>query len=570
VVLNNSHPEGVPVTAWVVFLVVPLLFVWQGLDLGDAGYYLTIYQNFFSHPEAILYSFPTWLTNLAGASWLTVVPLPGLLAIRIFNALVLAATAAAAYRLLSGVVARGPLLAALTVTLLFSRSFIDSFGYNSLTGLVAVVAVLCLTEGLVRDRRRGLVLAGFLCALNVFVRLPNLLDLALALGIPFWVVVNRLPVSRLVGGAAWMAAGFAAGFGVCVVALVGFGHGALYLQALSVFAQVGTTRGTGHGLADMLKAVPSEAVRGLPALGAFGLWWFLSAFGERRGLTVPRWAGLVPAAALVGVAVLDAGNGGALTGLRDGVVAGVKLITAVVLLTGLAGFLKAPARWRLLCLLGLIVLEATPFGSAVALQNSVFGFWIALPLVLCSASAVSVRGLASASRALSLVLAGFIAVLSLLSTYQDSTDRWRLVHPLTAPSLAGVLTTPERAEAVDGLVRALGAHRGEFRGRTMVCYGGWAPMVYALAGYPPALAYFWAEVPEYSADQLAHDLDQIPLADLPLVVLLDGPFDADPRWPVVGAPEPDDPKRAALDRFTGFRGYRTVWTNQRFTLLLPP
>jgi hypothetical protein len=164
VVLNNSHPEGVPVTAWVVFLVVPLLFVWQGLDLGDAGYYLTIYQNFFSHPEAILYSFPTWLTNLAGASWLTVVPLPGLLAIRIFNALVLAATAAAAYRLLSGVVARGPLLAALTVTLLFSRSFIDSFGYNSLTGLVAVVAVLCLTEGLVRDRRRGLVLAGFLCA----------------------------------------------------------------------------------------------------------------------------------------------------------------------------------------------------------------------------------------------------------------------------------------------------------------------------------------------------------------------------------------------------------------------
>lgn len=569
-VLSHSSAERVPAAAWAVFLLLPLLFVWQGLDLGDAGYYLTIYQNFFSHPEAILYSFPTWLTNLVGATFVAVLPQGGLLAIRILNALVLAVTAAAAFRLLSGFVARGPLLAALTVTLLFSRSFIDSFGYNSLTGLVAVLAVLCLTEGLVRNWSRGLFLAGFLCALNIFVRLPNLLDLALALGIPFWVVVNRLPLSRLVRWSGWMAAGFAAGIGVGTAALIGFGHGALYLQALGLFAQVGTTRGTGHGLADMLRAVPVEAVRGLPAFGVFGLWWGLSALAERRGLTITRWAGLVPAIVLVGVVLGAVGRGDALTALRDGVVAGSKLIGAAVLLAGFAGVLKAPARWRLLCLLGLIVLVVTPFGSAVSLQNSVFGFWVALPLVLCSGSVLPVRGLASASRALALVLAGFIAMFSLLSTYQDSPDRRRLVHPMTSPVLAGVLTTPERAEAVDGLVQALKDHRGEFQGRTMVCYGGWAPMVYALADYPPALAFFWAEVPEYSADQFSRDLAALAPQELPLVVLLDGPFDADPRWPVAGAPEPDDPKRLILEAFTASHGYRTVWTSPRFRLLLPP
>jgi hypothetical protein len=43
-----------------------MLFVWQGLDFTDMGFWLTGYQQFYTHPDTLDFQSSTWLTNFIG------------------------------------------------------------------------------------------------------------------------------------------------------------------------------------------------------------------------------------------------------------------------------------------------------------------------------------------------------------------------------------------------------------------------------------------------------------------------------------------------------------------------
>lgn len=85
----------------IIIIIFPLLFIWQGLDFTDTGFYLTNYQQIFNDPKSIEYSFALWLTNIIGGLWVKVFgDSLGLLGVNIAGVLVLYLTIALTYLIL--------------------------------------------------------------------------------------------------------------------------------------------------------------------------------------------------------------------------------------------------------------------------------------------------------------------------------------------------------------------------------------------------------------------------------------------------------------------------------------
>ena len=68
-----------------LFLIVPMilfptLFIWQGVDITDHGYWTTNYNLIFTHPENVTGGFSCWLSVIIGGLWLHIFNFSGALA----------------------------------------------------------------------------------------------------------------------------------------------------------------------------------------------------------------------------------------------------------------------------------------------------------------------------------------------------------------------------------------------------------------------------------------------------------------------------------------------------------
>ncbi|MGB9595421.1 MAG: hypothetical protein ACPL7B_03990 [Candidatus Poribacteria bacterium] len=105
-----------------IIIIFPLLFIWQGLDFTDTGYYLTNYQQMFNDPETVKYSFVIWLTNIIGSCWIKVFgDLLGLLGLNIAGVLVLYLTIFLSYLILKPYMDQKVLLLGLLLTMMFTK-----------------------------------------------------------------------------------------------------------------------------------------------------------------------------------------------------------------------------------------------------------------------------------------------------------------------------------------------------------------------------------------------------------------------------------------------------------------
>ncbi|MEG1574294.1 MAG: hypothetical protein RR341_04405, partial [Bacteroidales bacterium] len=72
-----------PYVYWGAFVLFQLLFVFQGLDFSDEGYWMTFYSRIFVDPESVMSNFPSWLTGITGGALLNFFPTGGLLMMRL-------------------------------------------------------------------------------------------------------------------------------------------------------------------------------------------------------------------------------------------------------------------------------------------------------------------------------------------------------------------------------------------------------------------------------------------------------------------------------------------------------
>lgn len=174
-------------------IILPLINYNQGVDISDSTYSLGNYM-FADHLDG-MWVVSTFLSNKIGA---LILKLPGAEALRIANlytGLVLSVIALVVYMSLKDDLGAPAVFLGEFVAVCFCW-IPTGILYNYLSYLFMVVGALLLYKGIKKDNIKMLFLAGSVLGINVFVRIPNITQMALIIALWGWGIIYKQPVIR--------------------------------------------------------------------------------------------------------------------------------------------------------------------------------------------------------------------------------------------------------------------------------------------------------------------------------------------------------------------------------------
>lgn len=200
-----------------VLLLATMVTVNQGIDVSDSTYSLGNYL--FADRLEGMWVISTYLSNLLGS---LMVRLPGgstLLGANIYTRLILTATALCVYYLLRDEI--GAPEAFLGSLLAIDMCWIPTgILYNYLTYLLLTVGALLLYKAVKKEDKKLLFAAGLVLGLNVFVRIPNITNMALILVLWAVAIYEKKAFKQVAKDTGICAAGYGVGVLIPLTAIV--------------------------------------------------------------------------------------------------------------------------------------------------------------------------------------------------------------------------------------------------------------------------------------------------------------------------------------------------------------
>lgn len=209
----------------VVFPVVLFLYsfwnVNHGVDVSDSTYSLANFL-FFEEMEG-MWVVSTYVANVVG--WiLTKLPFgTTLLGMNIYTTLLVSATVLLVYYMLWKWIPAWIVFVGEVIAIGFCW-IPTGILYNYLTYFFFTLGAIWLYQGLVEEKDKYLVMAGVSLGINVFVRIPNLAEMALIVGLWYYLGMKKQKFSRIAGKTGWCLAGYLLGVAIPLVCvLIQFG-----------------------------------------------------------------------------------------------------------------------------------------------------------------------------------------------------------------------------------------------------------------------------------------------------------------------------------------------------------
>jgi hypothetical protein len=591
--------------------------MFQGIDFTDTGWVLSNYQQMFSDPESIAYWFHLWLPNVIGGIWYKLFGWGGLFSFRIAAVLIFWLTTFLIYRIYKsafGIHRRDTgngipepsisdkcLFFALSLGIaLHFPSKITVIHYNNISMLFLTLGTVFLLAGTCRRKLFFLYLSGAVCCLSVFARLPNVLGIFfLAVIVYAWLLESKskkvpgekfFPVVGtglikqimifILGGVSTL---------IIVLALMAvLGHLDLYKTAVfDLF--FGTKEDLSHyGSETIEKKFFLDWAR---ALFAGSLMTALSYFAyfliKKINLKYVKFF-IYLAAALITFS---------LTWLRFWSesmiiiypIIGFITITCLQIMFFLGSEYKVQKLLALTAIILMVILSVgSDTGMKVSSYSVIFGlplvcwYWYELPENLIVLSTFYKNKAVKESKLrfdrtakrniMSLIIIIYTAYavpFTVRNVYRDNSLRWKMNASVDHPMLRGMLTTPERAAAVESLSAELG--KRVHSGAVLLAYES-IPMVHFLTGTRPYLYNPWPIL--YLPVELKKYLDRArrERPELPLAVLAKSETRSS-GWPGSGSvndSETAKANRAILRNFLEEEKYEKIWENEVFAIFSPP
>lgn len=488
--IADRHLRAAALIAAGAVMQLPPLFC--GFELCDSGFYMTFYDNIYSHPESVGYNFMYYLSGVTGGAVASATG-GSILAMRVFGAICNLLCICCMWAMTGTSRRFTPLL--LTVLLVTAGAWgtPQTFYNDIMTVLLALLSLTLLVRALTRHNscdtdteaterhiRLLLLLSGAAAGLNTLTRLPNVLEILFAVMIPATAYIRsrRMTLQWLSGWTSGLAAG--------LLAAAACGHLPLLAATVRDLCDTAATPGSEstHGLSSLIAAQISSWLtigRLTVKLAA------LAAIYRITTLVCRRHAGGRPrtSRAVKLTAALTLYAAAAFLMLRADI---MTALTAAALL----GSLMALGRQnlRLQAIASLMMIFILPLGSDNGIYNAgTIMLWGALATaMLMSWQTQSHAG----TTAIALLLLGSCAAgLWRGATYFDNTPLPRMTGRIEAPAAHGIRTAPERATRINDMLDTLRRHTRP--GDTLLVYGS-APMLNHLTGTVPAIGCSWPEL----------------------------------------------------------------------------
>jgi len=220
-----------------------LVFIFQGIDFLDEGFTATFYQQFYSNPSSVEYNFMFWLSGLIGGTFTWLFPDSGLLGLRFLSILFTMSTIVIVYNLLKNYLDKTNLKIGLLLVTLSVCHNPKIFHYNFLSILLYSATAALLFNGLKRDKLWLFFLSGLMVGLDVFSRLPSLVNVGLVIAIGYYGFFNKTPIKNIIFQVLTFGTGFLVGVAGIILLIKGMGHWEVFTNAFKLVTQMGQSDG---------------------------------------------------------------------------------------------------------------------------------------------------------------------------------------------------------------------------------------------------------------------------------------------------------------------------------------
>lgn len=239
-------------SAILIIVVIQVILMFQGFDVCDDGFVLTSYQQIFNSPSSVEYNFVYWLSSIIGGLWYKLYEDGGILWFRVLAVIVNTSTFIIAYKTLKPFMNKRLVLIGLAMVLFANNYGFLTFYHNHITAFLAVLSMYLLFIGLTKQKSWAIVLSGFIIAINVFSRIPNITLFVFILAIPFVGYLNNQPFSKSIRPLLQFLLGSAIGFVAIYLVLSSLNQLEIMKNALFSLVDLGKTEGSTHNVSDML------------------------------------------------------------------------------------------------------------------------------------------------------------------------------------------------------------------------------------------------------------------------------------------------------------------------------
>ncbi len=555
---TQRHPGLIFGTVLVVLVLYQMLGVFFGMDVADAGFYLTFYDNIFTHPESVQYNFMYYLSGIIGGAAQWLFPSMGMVGMRLLGVGLNTLCAVLLWVALRRHVDERALAlgCAMVVATFIAPPY--TLSYDLCTVAFYVGAIVALWHGVRRPNAALIVLAGILAGLNVLVRIPNVLGLAMAL-LPVLVAAvwrHRFTWARAAGHALMFLSGASLAIAFTVLLMPAEHYNAFREVLTDLLAIAGDSSGTashssGQLLMTQLRFYGVALWTGVKLAVPVGIFWWAHRHCPFRPL------------AFVGMALAVALFVWFVARMHP-----LEPMWAMCMAGCVAVIVRHRGDWLCwLAVLGLGMMLVMPMGSDGAYNNGTIVCWVAAPVA-------ALWWLHRSRVVFPLTLIAVCAVRMVTGgAYFDGGSLLDKRHTVDTPRAAGIYTTGERAEALTTVLHGIEPHIAP--GTTLMAYGS-IPALNYLTHTHPYLGCSWVE--QLSADMLRAKLTKASIQELPPV--LRQKFNTiGMNW---GEPSTgyltdygtqntyqDNRKLKVLNQFLEQHHYRVVYEDTHFVLLKP-
>lgn len=572
----------------VAVVLYQLLCAIQGFDLSDEGWGMYFYQQIFKNPECVGGHMAYWVTGVIGGFWNLLFPWSGFLGTRIFGIIIVTYTFYLSYTFLKQFIKTDWVLVGLVVQVLIVAGDPKPFGYNTLTALFVLWAVIAFYRGLENNKLIWLFIGGLLLGINIFVRIPNLAILPILLLIPmymYWKYGRFTIFSRQL----WLSVlGAVVGATFIIVVMYFGGYWAYFMDSLGGIADTAKDPDNSHQLGRLIVRYLQNYL-GIAVVGAIvtsiGCVYILLNREKNR-----IWNYALVLLVICSLSFLSI-HYNTLLRFNDMYFAHFISYAGGILIL-VCNFRNGSYKLNYIALASLLMIICIPLGSDLGIHTMWTSAWLALPLgtaylyeklrneklylywkrkkiLLCNKTAIQYLILLfSVSIACGIYKNENFA-------YYDLGSRFEKVHSINNPYCRFIYANSYRADLMNELLPVLQNYV--------------KPNDYLLVyNFMPGLNYM-TDTRSYtsnswlwclSGSELQRQLDISIAQGKPLPVVLRQHFTATNRWqeydpefadenrnPVNGLSRNDQTK--TINDFLRDNHYRTVWTNKNFEILLP-
>lgn len=187
--LYNKYSTWITIMLWIVICLWRIPFINKGIDYTDTGYSLENYKNAFGS-EGIR-GIGIFITNLIGGAIYKWLPAYQLLVMRVLHWMIGLLSIYLVYCLFKKYLDKNLVLFVLLGIFLSSKNGEALFNYYVTTTCLLLLSLLLLRNGLVDNKKKYIVLSGFVSAINIFFRLPNVLFCLMFVGIIVYLKLKK-------------------------------------------------------------------------------------------------------------------------------------------------------------------------------------------------------------------------------------------------------------------------------------------------------------------------------------------------------------------------------------------